>query len=72
MLTGQKLMRLEIDGRKIVEQEPIFEQYGRTRQIITGPDGLFYILLQNPTGRGTNVPVFGAAPGMVIRLQPVN
>jgi glucose/arabinose dehydrogenase/mono/diheme cytochrome c family protein len=71
MLTGQKLMRLEINGRRIVEQEPIFEQFGRVRQIISGPDGLFYLLLQNPTGRGTSIPVFGAAPGMVIRLQPV-
>ncbi|NOT46048.1 MAG: glucose sorbosone dehydrogenase [Acidobacteria bacterium] len=71
MLTGQKLMRLEIDGRRIVDQETIFEQFGRVRQLITGPDGLFYLLLQNPTGRGTTIPVFGAAPGMVIRLQPV-
>ncbi len=69
-LVGQRLLRLEINGREITEQEVIFEQYGRTRQIITGPDGLFYLLLQNPTGRGTGTPVFGAAPGMVIRLQP--
>jgi aldose sugar dehydrogenase len=71
-LTGQKLLRLEVNGRRILSQETIFEQFGRTRQVITGPDGLLYILLQNPTGRGTNIPVFGAAPGMVIRLQPVN
>jgi len=70
MLTGQKLMRLEIAGRRVVEQEPIFEQFGRVRQVIVGPDGLFYVLLQNPTGRGTTIPVFGAAPGMVVRLQP--
>ena len=72
MLTGQKLTRLEISGRTITEQETVFEQYGRVRQIVAGPDGLFYLLLQNPTGRGTNIPVFGAAPGMVIRLQPAN
>ena len=70
-LVGQKLLRLETDGRNITGQETIFEQYGRTRQIIMGPDGLFYLLLQNPTGRGTDIPVFGASPGMVIRLQPV-
>lgn len=70
-LVGQRLLRLEIAGRDITSQEIIFEQYGRTRQIITGPDGLFYLLLQNPTGRGTGTPVFGAAPGMVIRLQPM-
>jgi glucose/arabinose dehydrogenase len=71
-LVGQRLVRLEIAGREVAAQEVIFEQYGRTRQIVTGPDGLFYLLLQNPTGRGTGTPVFGAAPGMVIRLQPEN
>jgi hypothetical protein len=30
------------------------------------------VLLQNPTWRGTTIPVFGAAPGVVIRLQPGN
>ncbi len=66
------MTRLEISGRTVVAQETIFEQFGRVRQIISGPDGLFYLLLQNPTGRGTTIPVFGAAPGMVIRLRPVN
>ena len=54
-----------------MEQETIFERFGRVRQVVAGPDGLLYLLLQNPTGRGTEIPVFGAAPGMVIRLQPV-
>lgn len=69
-LVGQKLLHLSIEGREIAFQETVFEQFGRVRQIITGPDGLFYLLLQNPTGRGTGIPVFGAAPGMVIRLVP--
>jgi glucose/arabinose dehydrogenase len=70
-LTGQRLLRFDISGRRIDNQETIFEQFGRTRQVIMGPDGLLYILLQNPTGRGTSIPVFGAAPGMVVRLVPV-
>lgn len=70
-LTGQRLVRLEIEGRKIKSQEIIFDKLGRTRQIITGPDGLFYLLLQNPAPPVTRAPVFGAGPGMVIRLIPV-
>jgi aldose sugar dehydrogenase len=72
-LIGQKLLRLEIKGDKIVSQETIFDQFGRTRDVIQGPDGLLYVLVQNPTGRGTAVPVMSAAsPGIVIRLVPVN
>jgi glucose/arabinose dehydrogenase len=70
-LVGQKLLRLEVSGRSILSQETIFENYGRTRQVITGPDGLLYILLQNPTGRGTNLSLSAPSAGMVIRLVPV-
>jgi glucose/arabinose dehydrogenase len=67
-LTGQKLFRYEIDGRKITEQEILWDQYGRTRAVIMGPDGLLYILLQNATGApmGTGA----STPGMVLRLVP--
>jgi glucose/arabinose dehydrogenase len=71
-LIGQKLIRLEVKDRKIVAQETIFDQFGRTRDAIMGPDGLLYLLVQNPTGRGTAVPVMSAAsPGIVMRLVPV-
>jgi hypothetical protein len=49
-LAGQQLRRLEISGDKVTKQEVIFNQFGRVRDIIQGPDGLFYIALQNPTG----------------------
>ena len=71
MLIGQKLVRMEVSGRRILSQETIFENYGRTRQVMTGPDGLLYILIQNPTGRGTNLSLSAPSAGMVIRLQPV-
>ncbi len=35
-LTGQKLLRFDISGRKITNQETIYDQFGRTRQVITG------------------------------------
>ena len=67
-LTGQKLIRYEIDGRKITEQEIIWDQYGRTRAVIMGPDGLLYVILQNSTGTPTGT---GAStPGMAVRLVP--
>jgi glucose/arabinose dehydrogenase len=72
-LIGQKLLRLEIDGRKIVSQETLFDQFGRVRDVIMGPDGLLYVLVQNPTGRGTAIPIMSAAaPGLIMRLVPVN
>ena len=72
-LVGQKLLRLEVDGRKIVSQETLFDQFGRVRDVALGPDGLLYVLVQNPTGRGTAIPVMSAAaPGIVMRLVPLN
>ena len=69
-LAGQQLRRLEIKGRKVVHQEVVFEQFGRVRAVTTGPDGLLYVLLQNPTGAGTGVGLSASTPGMVIRLVP--
>jgi glucose/arabinose dehydrogenase len=67
-LTGQKLIRYEINGRKITEEEILWDQYGRTRDVIMGPDGLLYILLQNATG--TSMGTGASTPGMVLRLMP--
>ena len=71
-LAGQQLRRLEITGRKVTHQEAVFEQFGRVRAVTTGPDGLLYVLLQNPTGAGTGVGLSASTPGMVIRLVPVS
>ncbi|MBU3078221.1 PQQ-dependent sugar dehydrogenase [Sphingomonas quercus] len=70
-LAGQQLRRLEINGRQVTHQEVVFAQFGRTRAVYTGPDGLLYILLQNPTGGGTGISLSASTPGMVIRLDPV-
>jgi glucose/arabinose dehydrogenase/cytochrome c5 len=70
-LAGQELLRIETSGRKIVAQEVLFKQYGRVRDVKTGPDGLLYVLLQNPTGAGTGVILSAPTAGMVIRLVPV-
>jgi glucose/arabinose dehydrogenase/cytochrome c5 len=70
-LTGNRLIRYEVKGREILSEETIFQNYGRTRQILTGPDGLLYVLVQNPTGRGTSLGMAAPSPGVVLRLQPL-
>jgi len=71
-LAGQKLLRIETSGKKIVAQETLFEAYGRVRDVKVGPDGLLYVLLQNPTGAGTGLALSAGTAGMVIRLVPVS
>ena len=67
-LTGQKLIRYEIQDHKITDEEILWDQYGRTRDVIMGPDGLLYILLQNATG--ARMSTGASTPGMVLRLVP--
>ena len=69
-LAGQQLRRLEVRGREIVHQEPVFNQFGRVRSVTIGPDGLMYVLLQNATGAGTGLGLAASTPGMVLRLVP--
>ena len=65
-LAGQQLRRLEIDGVKVVRQEPVFNQFGRVHDVVAGPDGLLYVTLQLP-GQSLSQ----STPGMVGRLVPV-
>ena len=69
-LAGQELLRIEVDGRRILSQEAVFKEYGRVRDVKTGPDGLLYVLLQNPTGAGTGMLLSAPTNGMLIRLVP--
>lgn len=62
-LAGQRLIRYEIKDRKVVHEEVVFKGFGRVRQVITGPDGLLYVLIQNSQSLANS-------PGMVIRLLP--
>lgn len=70
-LAGQELLRLDVKGRQVIAQEALFKEFGRVRDVITGPDGLLYVLLQNPTGGGTGLQLSASTSGMVIRLLPV-
>jgi glucose/arabinose dehydrogenase len=70
-LAGQRLERLEITKDQVTKQEVIFDNLGRVRDIVQGPDGYFYVALQNPTGGTSGVGLATATPGKLIRLMPV-
>jgi glucose/arabinose dehydrogenase len=70
-LAGQALRRLEISGNKVTKQEVIFNQYGRVRDVVQGPDGYLYLALNHATGAGTTYGLISPVPGWVVRLVPV-
>jgi aldose sugar dehydrogenase len=56
-LAQEELRRLVLDGHRVAEQEVIFKNIGRVRDVATGPDGLLYVALNKPD--------------KVVRLEPV-
>ena len=59
-LAGQMLVRVTLDGEKVVSQERLFEgKLGRIRDVREGPDGNLYLLTDAPLGA-------------LIRLEPAN
>jgi aldose sugar dehydrogenase len=65
-LAGQQLRRLETSRSSVVHQEAVFTQFGRVRDVVTGPDGYLYVLLQRP-----GQVVSQSTSGMLARLLPV-
>jgi glucose/arabinose dehydrogenase len=70
-LAGQALRRLEIDGGTVKGQEVIFDQFGRVRDVVQGPDGYLYLALQYATGAGTSFGLVAPSPGLVVRMVPL-
>jgi glucose/arabinose dehydrogenase len=56
-LVARHLRRVEVDGNKVVHQEVLFSELGRVRDVVTGPDGLIYVALNNPGRIARLVPV---------------
>ena len=51
-LSGQLLVRLDVEGDTIVDEERLFEgQLGRIRDVRVGPDGAIYLLTDDDNGR---------------------
>ncbi|MCH8998386.1 MAG: PQQ-dependent sugar dehydrogenase [Proteobacteria bacterium] len=50
-LSGRLLVRLELDGERVVHEERLLEELGeRIRDVRQGPDGLLYLLTDAPDG----------------------
>ena len=64
-LGGQHLRRIEITKDVVTKQEVIFNEYGRVRDIVIGPDGYFYIAVSLPGQR-----VSDTTSGVVVRMIP--
>jgi glucose/arabinose dehydrogenase len=46
------LVRLELDGERVVAEERLLDgRYGRIRDVVQGPDGLLYLLTDEPAGK---------------------
>lgn len=59
-LAGQALVRLSLDGERVVGEERLLhKQFGRIRDVREGPDGLLYLLTD-------------AGNGELIRLEPAD
>lgn len=67
-LKGERLVRVVLDGRRVVSQEDLLtKKYGRIRDVAQGPDGLLYFSTSNHDGRGTPA----SDDDRIIRLVPV-
>jgi glucose/arabinose dehydrogenase len=66
-LRGERIVRVELDGRRVIRQEALFEgEYGRIRAVAEGPDGSIYFTTSNRDGRGRP----GPEDDRILRLAP--
>lgn len=67
-LRGETIIRVVLDGRRVVSQEKLLlKQYGRIRDVVEGPDGAIYFSTSNRDGRGTPAD----NDDRILRLVPV-
>lgn len=64
-MSGQRLMRLTVKGRRVVADEILIQGLGRIRDVQQGPDGAIYLAI-DANVRGTD-----GAPMPLYRLVPV-
>lgn len=68
-LHGERLIRVVLDGRRVVSQEDLLtKKYGRIREVAQGPDGAIYFSTSNRDGRGSPA----SDDDRIIRLVPTN
>jgi glucose/arabinose dehydrogenase len=67
-LAGKRIIRVVLDGRRVVSQEDLLKNvYGRLREIEEGPDGFIYFSTSNRDGRGSPA----KDDDRIMRLVPV-
>lgn len=67
-LRGTRLIRVVLDGRRVLSQENLLSgKYGRIRDVAEGPDGNLYFSTSNRDGRGSPA----TDDDRIIRLTPV-
>jgi glucose/arabinose dehydrogenase len=59
-MVGEMLVRLTVDGRRVLNVENIAQRIGRIRDVRQGPDGFIYLAIEHRQG--------GATP--IVRLEP--
>jgi aldose sugar dehydrogenase len=60
-LGGEQIVRLELDGRRVVRSEQLVQRRGRIRDVRQGPDGYIYVAFETR----------GGDPTPIMRLEPV-
>lgn len=63
-MSGQRVVRLRLDGQRIVRQEDLLRDIGRVRDLEQGPDGRIYLAIDGGT-RDADGP-----PTPILRLEP--
>ncbi len=67
-LRGTRIIRVVLDGRKVVSQEDLLSgEFGRIREVAEGPDGYIYFSTSNRDGRGNPAD----NDDRILRLVPV-
>jgi glucose/arabinose dehydrogenase len=67
-LRGERIIRVVLDGRKVVSQEDLLKgKYGRIREVAEGPEGAIYFSTSNKDGRGSPA----KDDDRILRLVPV-
>ena len=59
-MVGETLVRLTLDGRRVLNVENIAQRIGRIRDVEQGPDGFIYLAIEHRQGQ----------PTPIVRLEP--
>jgi aldose sugar dehydrogenase len=60
-LAGETLVRLTLDGQRVMGEETLVLRRGRVRDVRVGPDGFVYLAIEDRMGQPTGI----------VRLEPV-